>query len=225
MNIVGRDIELYRKLYDDALEMRGVPAIYQFPHLATSNTQGEAVVDSYSDEIKTHIFFDGAPKMKTYKRLGWVVENDKDLPFLIHCSFHLPSLQKDSIFRIAGQYTGMPERTFRVTELTCSIEAPDHMIAQVVPVYEKNEKGIAIEKKTEIDFVINRGMKRYYIQSALSMDDMDKARQELRPLLGVKDMFRKVVITKTTAKPWFDDMGVLRIGIYDFLLDEKSLDF
>lgn len=95
----------------------------------------------------------------------------------------------------------------------------------VVPVYEKNEKGIAIEKKTEIDFVINRGMKRYYIQSALSMDDMDKARQELRPLLGVKDMFRKVVITKTTAKPWFDDMGVLRIGIYDFLLDEKSLDF
>lgn len=141
MNIVGRDIELYRKLYDDALEMRGVPAIYQFPHLATSNTQGEAVVDSYSDEIKTHIFFDGAPKMKTYKRLGWVVENDKDLPFLIHCSFHLPSLQKDSIFRIAGQYTGMPERTFRVTELTCSIEAPDHMIAQVVPVYEKQVTG------------------------------------------------------------------------------------
>jgi predicted AAA+ superfamily ATPase len=95
----------------------------------------------------------------------------------------------------------------------------------VVPVYEKNEKGIAIEKKTEIDFVINRGMKRYYIQSALSMDDIDKERQELRPLLGVKDMFRKVVITKTTAKPWFDDMGVLRIGIYDFLLDDKSLDF
>ena len=95
----------------------------------------------------------------------------------------------------------------------------------VVPVYEKNEKGVSVEKKTEIDFVINRGMKRYYIQSALSMDDMDKARQELRPLLGVKDMFRKVVVSKTTTKPWFDDMGVLHLGIYDFLLDEKSLDF
>ena len=57
------------------------------------------------------------------------------------------------------------------------------------------------------------------------MDDMDKARQELRPLLGVKDMFRKVVVSKTTTKPWFDDMGVLHLGIYDFLLDEKSLDF
>ena len=95
----------------------------------------------------------------------------------------------------------------------------------VVPVYEKNEKGVSVEKKTEIDFVINRGMKRYYIQSALSMDDMDKARQELRPLLGVKDMFRKVVVSKTTTKPWFDDMGVLHLGIYDFLLDEKSLDY
>ena len=95
----------------------------------------------------------------------------------------------------------------------------------VVPIYEKNEKGVSVEKRTEIDFVINKGMKRYYIQSAMSMDDMDKKRQELRPLLGVKDMFRKVVITKTTAKPWIDDMGVLRLGIYDFLLDEKSLDF
>ena len=95
----------------------------------------------------------------------------------------------------------------------------------VVPVYEKNENGVSVEKKTEIDFVINRGMKRYYIQSALSMDDMDKARQELRPLLGVKDMFRKIVVSKTTTKPWFDDMGVLHLGIYDFLLDDKSLDF
>ena len=95
----------------------------------------------------------------------------------------------------------------------------------VVPIYEKNEKGVSVEKRMEIDFVINKGMKRYYIQSAMSMDDMDKKRQELRPLLGVKDMFRKVVITKTTAKPWIDDMGVLRLGIYDFLLDEKSLDF
>ena len=95
----------------------------------------------------------------------------------------------------------------------------------VVPIYEKNEKGVSVEKRTEIDFVINKGMKRYYIQSAMSMDDMDKKRQELRPLLGVKDMFRKVIITKTAAKPWIDDMGVLRLGIYDFLLDEKSLDF
>ena len=95
----------------------------------------------------------------------------------------------------------------------------------VVPIYEKNEKGVSVEKRTEIDFVINKGMKRYYIQSTLYMDDSEKANQELRPLLGVKDMFRKVVITKTTAKPWIDDMGVLRLGIYDFLLDEKSLDF
>lgn len=95
----------------------------------------------------------------------------------------------------------------------------------VVPIYVKNDKGVSVEKKTEIDFVINKGMKRYYIQSTLYMDDRDKVNQELRPLLGVKDMFRKVIITKTAAKPWIDDMGVLRLGIYDFLMDEKSLDF
>ena len=45
--------------------------------------------------IDTHIFFDGNPKVKTYKRLGWFVANDENLPFLVHCSFHLPHLQAD----------------------------------------------------------------------------------------------------------------------------------
>ena len=64
----------------------------------------------------------------------------------------------------------------------------------------------------------------YYIQSALMLPDAEKTRQELRPLLGVRDMFRKVLITETTARPWFDENGILRLGIYDFLLDDKLLD-
>lgn len=151
MNLIGHDIELYRQMYDEALKMQGVPASYQFPHMATSNTHGEAVVDSYSDMIRTYIFFDGSPKLKTYKRLGWVVENDKDLPFLIHCSYYLPSLQKDSLFHVAGQYTGLAPRVFRVTELTCSMQAPDHMIVQVVPAYEKQTVG-RTDKETEKTF-------------------------------------------------------------------------
>lgn len=141
MNLIGPDILLMRARYDEALKMRGIPVKYQHPNLATTNTQGEAVVDSYSDFIETHIFFDGNPKMKTFKRYGWVVENDKDLPFLIHCSFNLPNMQKDAIFRIAGQYSGLPDRIFRVTEITFDMQAPDHLIAQVVPVYEENITG------------------------------------------------------------------------------------
>lgn len=141
VNLIGEDIKLMRLRYDEALQMHGIPCKYQFPNIPTSNIQGEPVIDSYSDMIETYVFFDGSPKVKTYKRLGWVVENDKDLPFLIHCSFHLPDLQKDCLFHLSGQYTGMKDRIFRVTELTCDLQSPDHMIAQVVPVYDKQTVG------------------------------------------------------------------------------------
>lgn len=135
VNLIGEDIKLIRARYDEALEMQGIPCKYQYPLYAESNNQGEPVIDSYSDMLETHIFFDGAPKVKTYKRYGWVVENSQELPFLIHCSFNMPSLQKDSLFHVSGHYTGMPDRIFRVTELTCDLQCPDHMVAQVVPVY------------------------------------------------------------------------------------------
>lgn len=140
-HLIGQDILLMRKRYDEALSMQGIPVTYQYPNLAESNNQGEPVIDSYSEFVETHIFFDGSPKAKTYKRLGWVVENDKELPFLIHCSFNLPQLQRDSVFRIAGLYTGLPDRIFRVTELTYDIQCPDHIVCQVVPCYESQLVG------------------------------------------------------------------------------------
>lgn len=140
-NLIGNDIVLMRNRYDEALRLRGIPARYQYPVLAASNTHGEPVIDSYSDYIPTYIFFEGQPKIKTYKRLGWVVENDKDLPFLVRCSYNLKQLQKDSLFTFSGQHTGMPDRVFRVTELTTDIQAPDHVICQVVPVYDKQTVG------------------------------------------------------------------------------------
>lgn len=141
INLIGDDIKLMRDRYDEALEMQGIPCRYQFPLMAESNEQGEPVIDSYSDMVDTHIFFEGNPKVKTYKRLGWVVENDKNLPFLIHCSFNLSHLQKDCLFHLSGQYTELPDRVFRVTELTCDPVAPDHIIAQVIPVYESKVVG------------------------------------------------------------------------------------
>ena len=89
---------------------------------------------------------------------------------------------------------------------------------------EKDAEGTRHQNTLEIDFVINSGMKRHYIQSALSMDSPDKANQELRPLLLVKDSFQKIVISKTLMRPWIDDRGVLHLGIYDFLLNPKSMD-
>lgn len=135
-NLIGPDIKLMRDRYDEALKLQGTPCTFQYPNLPNTNSQGEAMIDSYSEPIPTSIFFEGNPKVKTFKRYGWVVENDQNLPFLLHCSFNLPHVQRDSIFRIAGQYAEIPDRVFRVTELTYDIVAPDHLICQVVPVYD-----------------------------------------------------------------------------------------
>lgn len=152
-HLIQDDIKLMRARYDEALEMQGIPCKYQYPSLPGSNTQGETLVDTYSDEIDTFVFFDGSPKLKTFRRYGWVVENDKDLPFLIHCSFNLPHVQKDSIFRIAGQYTEMPDRIFKVTEITYDLQAPDHLICQIIPVYDKNITG---RTKVEVKQTFNK---------------------------------------------------------------------
>ena len=135
-NLIGPDITLMRKRYDEALQLCGIPCLYQFPNFPGSNVQGESLIDSYSEPMDCHIFFEGSPKVKTFQRYGWVVENDKELPFLVHCSFSLPHVQRDSLFRISGQYAEIPDRIFRVTEITYDLVAPDHLVCQIVPVYD-----------------------------------------------------------------------------------------
>lgn len=94
----------------------------------------------------------------------------------------------------------------------------------VVEIFGTDSEGRRKKNSYEIDFVINRGMKKYYIQSALAMENEQKEKAEIRPLLGVKDFFRKVVITKTGMKPWIDENGILRLGLYEFLLNPAALD-
>ena len=160
VNLIGSDIKLMRARYDEALQMQGIPVKYQYPNLATSNHQGESVVDAYSEYIDTQIFFDGNPKIKTFKRYGWVVENDKNLPFLIHCSFNLPHMQKDCTFTMSGQYSELPDRVFRVTEITYDMQAPDHLICMVVPIYEDQTVG-----KTDGEIAKQFNKSNYFLQT------------------------------------------------------------
>ena len=93
----------------------------------------------------------------------------------------------------------------------------------VVEVSETSD-GKRVRKQCEIDFVVNMGSKRYYIQSALSVSEQDKLTTELRPLKNTNDFFKKIIITKTHAKPWTDEDGILHIGLYDFLLNQNCLE-
>ncbi len=89
---------------------------------------------------------------------------------------------------------------------------------------QETKEGNRIRKQCEIDFVVNKGSKRYYIQSALSVADPEKLATELRPLKKCPDFFKKIIISKTTAKPWHDEDGILHLGLYEFLLNQDSLD-
>lgn len=88
----------------------------------------------------------------------------------------------------------------------------------------KTNDGKRTKSQVEIDFVVNAGSKRYYIQSALNVSDEDKMNTELRPLKNTNDFFRKIIVSKTSMKPWNDEDGILHLGLYDFLLNENSLD-
>lgn len=84
---------------------------------------------------------------------------------------------------------------------------------------EKKSKRVQLE----IDFVANKGSSRYYIQSALSIGDEEKRKQEIASLVRVSDSFKKIVVVKDAIIPWNDDNGILYIGIEQFLLDENAM--
>ena len=88
----------------------------------------------------------------------------------------------------------------------------------------KNENGKSARTQLEIDFVVNRGNQRYYIQSALSIADPEKREQEIKSLTKVPDSFRKIVVVGSRMNPWKDENGILYIGVEQFLLDEKAID-
>ena len=94
----------------------------------------------------------------------------------------------------------------------------------VVKTNEVNRSGKNIRKQREIDFVCNKGSKRYYIQSALALPNKAKREQEQRPLLLTQDGFKKIIITKDALAPLYSEEGVLMMGIFDFLLNENSLE-
>lgn len=79
-------------------------------------------------------------------------------------------------------------------------------------------------KQLEVDFVVNEGNQRYYIQSALALPDEEKRKQEMGSLLRIHDSFKKIIIVKGDIKPWRDENGILTMGLLDFLMNADSLE-
>ena len=94
----------------------------------------------------------------------------------------------------------------------------------VVEKRAKNAEGKQEKSQLEIDFVANLGSKRYYIQSAFRLPDEEKVRQEKASLLSVNDSFKKIIIVKDVIKIQRDEKGIVTMGMYDFLLNDNSLE-
>ena len=94
----------------------------------------------------------------------------------------------------------------------------------VVPVRLTNGSGKRERAQLEIDFVANMGSKKYYLQSAFSLPDENKTKQEKASLLNVDDSFKKLVIVNDTLNVRRDEHGITTMNLYDFLLNENSLD-
>ena len=77
----------------------------------------------------------------------------------------------------------------------------------------------------EIDFIASKGDKKMFVQSAFALPDVEKAMQELKPFTLTGDFCPKIIIRKDIRKSWYDESGVLNIGLIEFLLDDGKFKF
>ncbi|MCI5579670.1 MAG: ATP-binding protein [Oscillospiraceae bacterium] len=95
----------------------------------------------------------------------------------------------------------------------------------VVHVREKKDNGIREHNNLEVDFIASLGSRKYYIQSAFGIPDSEKEKQEKASLLRINDSFKKIVIVKDVINVQHDENGITTINLFDFLLNDNSLEF
>lgn len=93
----------------------------------------------------------------------------------------------------------------------------------VVEYNRRNEQGKQERVQLEVDFVCNLGSQRCYVQSAFAMPDKEKMEQEQNSLLRINDSFKKIIVVKDNIRKWYNESGVLIIGIQEFLLNSKEV--
>ena len=94
----------------------------------------------------------------------------------------------------------------------------------MVEIKKQDKDGKWVRIQLEVDFIANLGSKKYYVQSALSIPNREKEIQESRSLVSIDDSFKKIIIVKDHIMPRRNEDGILTIGLFDFLLNEDSLD-
>ena len=95
----------------------------------------------------------------------------------------------------------------------------------IVEVNAKDDEGKSIRKQLEVDFVVNKGSQRYYIQVAYDMSSEEKQAQEFNSIRHIADSFKKIIIVNGSIKPWRNEEGFVIMGMKYFLLNPDSLEY
>lgn len=93
----------------------------------------------------------------------------------------------------------------------------------IVEIFETSTNGSGVRKQIEIDLVANKADRRYYIQSALTIEDPLKRAQEIRPFGKVGDSFKKIILVGGRHEPRRDENGYLVAGVIDFMLSPENV--
>jgi len=183
---------------------------------------------------------------KTFASSGIAV-SDKTIGLYISCLQDAFFINKAERYDIKGRkYIGSPFKYYftdiglRNAQLNFRQQEENHIMENIifnellvrglnvdVGVVEQNgkdENGKSFRKRLEIDFVCNRGNRRYYIQSAFAIPDAEKMRQEQNPLLHIGDSFKKIIVVKDRIKLWRNEEGIVIMGVMDFLLNQNSIE-
>ena len=94
----------------------------------------------------------------------------------------------------------------------------------IVEVFDKDSNNKTIRNNYEVDFIVNKGSKKYYIQSAYNLDTDEKVLQEKKSLRNINDSFKKIIIVKDNINIRIDNDGIIKMGLYYFLFNKNSLD-
>ena len=159
--IVEKEIEYLRRQFRFAVEQIGVQFMYRYPLNNAIDVFNQPAPDGYSERIPVYGVFEGEPKLKTYRNLGWVVEKSDNLPFLIHIPFDTPHVQRGCLFEIDGQITSIESRLFQVTELSTGLVCPDHIICQIVPLVGNSRP---LTQETERDIAKKNSEPRRFLK-------------------------------------------------------------
>lgn len=132
-----KDATIYRKFFKEQARLLGIHVQYMYPVDMKYDLHGQEYPLGYSEPIEMDIIFDQSPKLKTLKKLGWVSEDREDKPYLVQLPYDAPNLQKGCLIVLPSPEPLVPDKVFKITDITVDQIMPDSWYCKVAPKLEK----------------------------------------------------------------------------------------